>query len=62
MEKFKCCICELECNGWGNSPWGAIKVENDQVVEMEFKDNDRCCDMCNNMYVIPGRIWHMRKR
>lgn len=45
MERFKCCICGLTFEGWGNNPWPVNKSEN-----------ARCCDFCNRAYVIPERL------
>ena len=42
--KYKCVICKCECEGYGNNPW---------PVEVNTK---RCCDNCNQCYVIPIRI------
>ena len=62
-KEYVCCICGDIFNGYGNNPWGAIQPEPNGVIkELEFNDNDRCCDECNNQFVIPGRLWHMRKR
>ena len=44
MEKFVCCICGRECEGWGNNPWPVVKEED-----------ARCCDDCN-MEVLSARI------
>ena len=44
MSKKKvCCICGIEFNGCGNSPW-------------PIKDDGECCDKCNYEYVLPKRI------
>lgn len=62
MKAFKCCLCGCECQGYGNNPQGAAyKGENGEVVFPEFDENDRCCDMCDGMYVIPGRICALNK-
>lgn len=46
MENGKlCCICGAPIEGFGNNP--------DPVVTLE---NARCCDACNNDFVIPARI------
>lgn len=42
---FICCICGAKLKGWGNNPW---PIKNGE--------NDRCCDECNQKYVIPERI------
>ena len=41
--KHKCCICGKVFTGYGNNP--------DPV-----KKNGRCCDDCDNRYVIPARL------
>ena len=43
--KQNCSLCysKLE-NEWGNNPFPLLK-----------KDGDRCCDRCNERYVIPTR-------
>jgi len=46
MEKFKCCFCGEEVEGYGNDP-SPIQTEN---------ENDECCDECNLAKVIPARI------
>lgn len=46
MNKPICCICGKECeNEWGNNPYPVNNTEN-----------ARCCDTCNDLYVIPARI------
>ncbi len=51
-----CCICGKKFTGYGNNPEGAVKVVNNELNILEFKENDRCCDNCNFFYVIPGRL------
>jgi hypothetical protein len=46
MEKFICCLCDKEVEGYGNDP-SPIQTEN---------ENDECCDECNLTKVIPTRI------
>ena len=46
MEKFKCCLCGKEVEGYGNDP-SPIETQN---------ENDECCDECNLAIVIPTRI------
>jgi hypothetical protein len=46
MEKFKCCLCGKEVEGYGNDP-SPIQTEN---------EDDECCDECNLAKVIPVRI------
>lgn len=47
----RCCICGSEITGWGNNPW---PVEKDE--------NARCCDNCNDLFVIPARIAEMYQK
>ena len=55
---FTCCICGKECKGFGNNPDGAVwKDESGKIVFPKFKANDRCCDECNDNYVIVGRMY-----
>ena len=62
MAKFKCCLCGGLFDGYGNNPQGAAyKDENGEIVFPDFKDNDRCCDMCDSTYVIPGRLYKLAK-
>lgn len=51
---MKCCICNKTINGWGNNPYGALKINNKPI---KWNKEDRCCDKCNEEYVIPGRIY-----
>ena len=55
---MKCCICGCEIKGYGNNPEGAAWQTADGTIHLpEFKENERCCDKCNQFYVIPGRIY-----
>lgn len=46
MEKFKCCLCDKEVEGYGNDP-SPIPTKN---------EDDQCCDECNLTKVVPTRI------
>jgi len=46
MEKFKCCLCDKEVEGYGNDP-SPIETQN---------EDDQCCDECNLTKVVPTRI------
>ena len=46
MEKFKCCLCGKEVEGYGNNP-SPIETQN---------EDDECCDECNLAIVIPTRM------
>lgn len=60
MRNFRCCLCGNEFSGFGNNPEGAAyKDENGDVVMPTFKSDDRCCDLCDSMYVIPGRLYRL---
>ena len=50
---MKCCICGKQFKGSGNSPWGALNLDNTII---KWNKNDRCCDECNMEIVIPGRV------
>ena len=59
---MRCCICGCEIEGYGNNPQGAVwKDKRGEIVEAEFDDECRCCDVCDQMYVIPGRIYRLQK-
>ncbi len=67
-KKLFCCICGKEikkegCPGYfGNNPEGAAwKTPDGEIVEPTFKEDDRCCDECDNRYVIPGRIYRYKQ-
>lgn len=45
MEKFKCCLCDKEVEGYGNNP-----------SPLSENEDDECCDECNLTKVIPARI------
>jgi len=51
MEKFKCCLCEKEVEGFGNNP--------DPLGN--GTEDEECCDECNQEKVIPARIELMLK-
>jgi DNA-directed RNA polymerase subunit RPC12/RpoP len=46
MEKFKCCLCGKEVEGYGNDPH-PIQTQN---------EDDECCDECNLAIVVPARM------
>lgn len=59
---FTCCICGQMFCGYGNNPYGAVyKNDKGEIIEPEFKEDDRCCDECDQLYVIPGRIYRWQK-
>ena len=59
---MKCCICGCKIENYGNNPDGAMwKDENGNIVEPTFNVEDRCCDICDSMYVIPGRIYKLQR-
>lgn len=46
-----CCICGQKFTGWGNNPYPVVTDEN-----------ARCCNMCNEMRVLPARLAQMFSR
>ena len=44
-ETGTCCLCGKEYSHFGNNPW-----------PLTDKEDDRCCDECNDTKVIPARI------
>lgn len=46
MKIYKCVLCGLGFNGYGNNP-------------RPLKENGRCCDDCNDFKVIPARMKHI---
>ena len=57
VEKFKCCICHKDTEGWGNNPEPLGKTTKDGMILAD--DNGmpiRCCDVCNSSFVIPARL------
>lgn len=62
-KKFICCICTKPTTGFGNNPEGAAVLDQfNNVKFLEFKDGDRCCDECNNHFVIPGRLYKIYRK
>lgn len=62
MSKKICCICGAYIQGYGNNPDGAVcKNMLDEIIELHFGNNDRCCDDCNIKFVVPGRIYKYYK-
>ena len=48
VEYWTCSICDEIFSGFGNNPWPVTEG-----------DEDRCCDNCNSMKVIPARFREM---
>ena len=46
-----CCVCGNQYTHWGNNPWPLKNKEG-----KDFRENDRCCDECNDFKVSPARI------
>lgn len=62
MERYLCCLCFKECEGYGNNPDGAAwRTEDGEIEVFSGRPEDRCCDECNMKFVIPGRMYLMRK-
>lgn len=53
-KKLHCCICGKEIEGCGNNPDGAINI--DTWKKEQWTLDQRCCDECNEEYVVPGRV------
>lgn len=63
MRAKVCCICGCNLEGYGNNPDGAMWKNNlGEIEEPEFGPEDRCCDLCNQRYVIPGRLYKLNRR
>jgi hypothetical protein len=45
METQVCCFCKEDIEGMGNNPEPLVPY-----------DEGRCCDLCNDIIVIPERI------
>ena len=65
-EVFTCYICGALEAGFGNNPDGAAWRDYNKdgelvVVRPTFKPEDRCCDLCDQRFVIPGRILAMQE-
>lgn len=61
-KKYVCCLCGGNFTGYGNNPDGAVyKRWDGEIIMPEFKPDDRCCDSCNDKFVIPGRMYRMAK-
>ena len=43
---MKCCICRHPITGYGHNPW---PIQGTAL-------RPRCCDICNDMFVIPARF------
>ena len=51
---MKCCLCGREFTGYGNNPDGALDY---YARPIKWGKKDRCCDVCNQETVLPGRIY-----
>lgn len=57
MKKF-CCICGQEIDEeHSNNPEGALGPKNELI---KWDEDEACCDSCNLMYVIPGRLYVLK--
>jgi hypothetical protein len=45
LNDYKCCLCGETFTGYGNNPF-----------PLSENPEDRCCDTCNILKVIPARI------
>ena len=61
--KKECCICGVPIEGWGHNPTGAAcKLPDGSVKLLEFPSYARCCNECNEKYVIPGRLYRLEHK
>lgn len=61
-KKKKCCICGCVLDGYGNNPDGAmLKDHEGNIIELQFEPGDRCCNLCDDRYVIPGRLYKLAR-
>lgn len=45
VNNLKCCFCKKNCeNEYGNNPW-----------PLKTKQGGRCCNICNEKYVLTAR-------
>lgn len=59
-EKIICCICGAYVQGYGNNPDGAMYYDlHHNFCTPTFKEGERCCDECNEAFVIPGRLYKL---
>lgn len=49
-DRWNCSICGMPSRGFGHNP---------QPVRENYED--RCCETCNTIFVIPARIENLRK-
>ena len=61
MKKFTCCICGQVFEGFGNNPDGAVWRDGGKIVMPEFDEDERCCNDCDSLFVIPGRLYRLRQ-
>lgn len=60
---MKCCICGHKIKGYGNNPDGAMWPDEDgTLIEGKFNESDRCCDECNNKFVLLGRLYKLKMK
>lgn len=52
MERYKCCLCKKEFEGYGNNPDGFLDIDYKPI---KWESNDRCCNDCNRL-VIRDRV------
>jgi hypothetical protein len=59
-KKLYCCICGCQIQGYGNNPEGAMFYDLfGRLCTPTYNDNERCCDVCNDTFVIPGRFYRL---
>lgn len=53
IEKFKCCLCGAECEGFGNNPFPLCNADDYE---------SRCCDDCDDTLVLTARLMQIKFR
>ena len=49
----KCCLCGVSCDEVAKNPnW----VEGNNPWPLSTEPDDRACDMCNELFVVPKRL------
>ena len=49
---FTCYYCEEKFIGYGNNPDRTIKA----LMDPNFNGSQKCCDVCDDVHVIPSRM------
>jgi hypothetical protein len=60
-ELTKCCICSEFFEGHGNNPYPVKNMRWKLIEGEDFKEDEECCNVCNDKVVIPKRLEEMLK-